>query len=88
KKRKTEQPEEVGDDEEPEREDDGEVEGAELEDDDDEEAGADNDEDEDADETATKGGPAASAKRSAAGKVPKESDLKEVEAAEKEDEKA
>lgn len=45
KKRKTDQPEEVGDDEEPEREDDAEVEGAELEDDEEEEeAGADNDE--------------------------------------------
>lgn len=44
--------------------------------------------DEDANETAAKGGPAASAKRAAAGKVPKESELKEVEAAEKEDEKA
>jgi len=78
KKRKTEQPVEVADDDEPEGEDDEDVEAADLEDDE-EEVGADEDADEDADDTAKTSGPTQAAKARKGKVVPKEADLDEVE---------
>ncbi|KAF2725018.1 hypothetical protein K431DRAFT_117119 [Polychaeton citri CBS 116435] len=72
KKRKTEQPEEVGDEDEPEQEDGSEVDGAELEDDDEDADGAED----------TPTDSAAKANKA----VPKESDLPEVDEAVKQDE--
>ena len=74
KKRKTEQPEEVDDDEGVEEVGEDEVEDPELEDDE-EEAG---DEDDDEPEATTKSGPAESAKARKGKTVPKEDDLNEV----------
>lgn len=79
KKRKTQAPEEVEDEDGVEEVDDEEVDGKDLEDDEEEEGG---DEDEDAEDTAKKSGPTASAKSRKGKQVPKEDDLEEVEAAE------
>lgn len=87
KKRKTEQPEEVGDDEGVEGADDEEDAVAapgEYDEEDGEEEPGDDDEEE-ADETAKGSGPAASAKAAKGNTVPKESNLEEIEAAEEDD---